>query len=205
MPITYKVSPTWADDTKKKKWQAGREKVHGFQLYTDNYRKLSKTVSGKNSSVWGRADQLVFQDQTTTLQKTYISNMDQQFIFRNIYVYANAYMHIMTMKKKKKKPWIWSRAGRDLWEDWEGGQRRGTCCNSIPVSKVNNNSRKVEEQKRKLPSHASAEFYACILHSLAMLARTSDHRRNGWKWYGLDLVFMFTCLKLSFLSNNELN
>lgn len=45
-------------------------------------------------------------------------------IFRNIYVYTNAYMHVISIIEKKGRPWYWIRARRVWSEKWYKRQKK---------------------------------------------------------------------------------
>lgn len=88
-----------------------------------NYSPLRKAENGRGDHPQQRAHQLVAQCQESAL-KTHTSNIiwTQIVIFKNINVYKNTYMHIVTIEKRGHE---FEQEKRDVRENVDG--RKGKC------------------------------------------------------------------------------
>lgn len=73
----------------------------------------------------------------TSSKAIHTSNIIQieQVVFRNAYVYIRTCMHVI--KINLKRPWMWTRAKRSIWEGLGEEKRKGKCGNYVIISKSN--------------------------------------------------------------------
>lgn len=89
-----------------------------------------------------------------TLQFDHFVNnsiQNEQVIFRNMY--RNAYVHLTTIKDKKK-PSVWSRARKNIGESLEWGDRRHKWCDYIIILKI--------KEIKTVPHAKSISYIHCV-------------------------------------------
>lgn len=73
------------------------------QSYTKNYRQLIKSGSRRSNPLQGRAHQFIAQCHLVSYETIYTNNIiwTQQFVYKDIYAYANTYKHAVAVSGER--------------------------------------------------------------------------------------------------------